>query len=589
MMRLPSFSGLTEGFLTAWRRFPLTMLAATVGTILYITLIEIHNKYDADSIEWISRLATSCLFGLSWLTAISLLADGQGWTDGRKWAAWAVGLLGVAGYYWLLDFDYYSEDMVVPRALGLAVIAHLMVSFAGYVNQRKVADFWTFNNLIFGRIVVGAAFTLLLWVGLSAAILAVSELFNLNIKWDRYSQLFILLAGLFNTSFFLRHVPDEFEYEDKEVNNQAFRIVVKFIFIPLTLLYFVILYAYGAKIAVTWELPKGWVSSLVIGFSMIGVFTWLLNYMIAERLGTIPYKQFAKWFWWSMIPLVALLMVGIGRRISDYGVTIERYIVAHIGMWLLVCALYFLISRRDNIKFVPISLAVFILVALYGPFNMYSVSTRSQLARLEAAVAPYGGWVDGRLTPLTQKVPNEQASEQIRSIVSTIARYNNLPDKRPDWLANAPDSLFNRKYKNHYQMGSDIKSWIGIAYESQHAYDQQYYYHQRAFDTGTLPKGYTRFALMRNDSMSGSFYVEMSGQFLVHQSADKTQVLDRYPLKPLMLQLKERQDQALTPTDIFYLQGTRSQVALSAEFIRFVSSKDTLMMQNINGVIYLKE
>ena len=41
------------------------------------------------------------------------------------------------------------------------------------------------------------------------------------------------------------------------------------------------------------------------------------------------------WFWLTVAPL-ALLVIAVWRRVSDYGVTPDRYWLALIALWLLI-------------------------------------------------------------------------------------------------------------------------------------------------------------------------------------------------------------------------------------------------------------
>ena len=157
----------------------------------------------------------------------------------------------------------------------------------------------------------------------------------------------------------------------------AFKNLTKFILIPITAIYFLILYAFSTKILVTWQLPEGWVGKLVLGFSVAGIFTYLLNFMLVKFDDSVVVKGFRRWFFYILLPMVLLLFVAIGRRIGDYGVTEARYVVAISGAWLLLISVYFILSKRDNIKFIPISLAVFSLLTVLGPLSAFKVSERS--------------------------------------------------------------------------------------------------------------------------------------------------------------------------------------------------------------------
>jgi Domain of unknown function (DUF4153) len=599
-MRFPSFSGLADGFSTAFRRFPLPMLVSIAGSILMIIYLEMERTYPSDDIQWIPRAALTCLFALPLLTGLTLLGEAQNWPNNRRWLALGGGVVAALGVYWMLYEGRDFDDITVPRMFGLLLVAHLFVSFAAYLNARSVADFWTFNNLIFGRLVVGGCFTMLLWVGLSGALLAVDQLFNLDISERSYPQLFLALAGIFNTTYFLFHVPERFDFDADEIDENAFRVLVKFILIPLSLLYFVILYAYGAKIGLQWDLPKGWVSSLVIGFAAVGVFTWLLNFLIARRDGVMPFGPFARWSWWIMVPLTVLLFVAVGRRIADYGVTPSRFTVAHVGVWLVVCAAYFIFSKKDNIKFVPISLAGFALVALFGPLSMFSVSERSQLRILQNILERHGAWADGQARPATNADFTTDESSQISSILSFLTRQRDFVSAKPDWLAAMPDSILQSRDADSYLLPSDIGQWIGAG--SAPDFDPTKNYVLNKIERAThvnIPAGYTEMYNLDShvdnltvpDRESYFFTLDSTGKYLVFKKLNEKQQaveLDRYALESLLTQLEKAHPYNLSTSELFLLSGSRTRVAIHLDRIEFERKKEGLAARYFVGLILLE-
>jgi hypothetical protein len=79
-------------------------------------------------------------------------------------------------------------------------------------------------------------------------------------------MLWVATAGIFNTTFFLAGVPeDPYAEEQQDDFPQGLRKITQYTFIPLSLLSLVILYVYATKILLTWTLPQGWVSYLVLG------------------------------------------------------------------------------------------------------------------------------------------------------------------------------------------------------------------------------------------------------------------------------------------------------------------------------------
>jgi hypothetical protein len=426
-VRLPSLMFILRSFLAVWKRFPATMLASVVASGALIQMIN-------DGGDSANELFMVALLGLPVFTGITAFCESRNWVQARHYSFLAAGALLLTMYFRFLSAqESMIETVELPRYMLLLLTAHLAVSFGPYIGQFSVRDFWEYNRELFASFVTGSVFSFIIWIGLSAAILAVNELFNLHIKEEVYGHLFAVVSGVFTTSFFLHHFPSKYQFEQDEMSyHTLFKNLCKYILIPIVALYFIILYVYGGKILFTWSLPKGWVGSLVLGFSIAGIFTYLLNYMLPKHDDSPVVQQYHRWFWPVLLPLVLLLLVAIGRRIGDYGVTESRYVVAHAGVWLMLACLYFVVSKTDNIKFIPISLSLFALVASVGPFSMLNVSTRSQIGELQELLEKNKRWADGKVKQSLVAVSSDDA-ERMNSILRYLDRREVL-DQLDSWF-----------------------------------------------------------------------------------------------------------------------------------------------------------
>ena len=146
----------------------------------------------------------------------------------------------------------------------------------------------------------------------------------------------------------------------------------------------------------TWDWPRGIVTYLIIAISILGIFTNLLLFPYQKEKEGGWIKSFYKAFYYLLIPLTALLFIAIWIRIEDYGLTVNRYIIVLMGIWLGLISLYFILGFK-SIKTVPISLAVAMLLASFGPWGMFSWSERNQVRRLENILTESGILENGRI------------------------------------------------------------------------------------------------------------------------------------------------------------------------------------------------
>ena len=219
--------------------------------------------------------------------------------------------------------------------------------------------------------------------------------------------------------------------------------LVKFVLVPLLLVYTAILYAYAAKIALAWELPKGTLGAMVVGYLFAGAGTLLFGYPTRETGGPLVRLFWRYWVWLAALP-VALLFIAVWRRIADYGLTEQRYLMVLVGIWALILAAFRLAQgARFDLRLVPGVLAVLLLVASLGPGGAIGLSVLSQKAELASILVAKGLLVDGKIVPRAEGAENplgEQAA-RARAIEWYLNTHQSLGLLAP-WFEGQPDNPF---------------------------------------------------------------------------------------------------------------------------------------------------
>ncbi len=356
--------------------YPLVLLLSLATAIVIIYGIETHPDNDATYL--LVRLGITFSLGISSQFALKMLS--QRIKNGIIWQL--AGLLFLVVFFFVLpseekNFSEVQGFIIVPSF----ILSHLLVAFIAFTNRKNEEhNFWQYNKNLFINLFLTAVFTGVLTGGVQLAILAVQELFNFNFEGDIYIETFVILS-IFGSSFiFLLFNETGLEYLEKEGSYPVvLKFFTQFILIPLLIIYVVILYFYCLKITINWELPRGWVSYLILAYSIVGIFALLLVHPLQKEKAKSWIFLFSKIFYFTLIPLIVLLFIAIFTRVLQYGYTEARYFVLLISIWLTSVVLYFVFIKKTTIKYVPISLFVFGLFALIFPyFNAFSVSKRSQ-------------------------------------------------------------------------------------------------------------------------------------------------------------------------------------------------------------------
>jgi hypothetical protein len=379
--KFPSVQSLWRSFLQVISRFPLQVLLAVVATLVWCYVVDAGGAVKRIEEQLIEFLAVGNL-ALTLLLAADLYAEVNHFNRVKQWGLRLLMVLICTGLYFLLHPYFYLADVY---RIGLFVFAfHLLVAFAPFIKKGNLNGFWQYNKTLFLRFLTAALYAAVLFAGLAIALLAIDGLFSVKIGWQTYMRLFAVVTAGFMTIFFLAGLPDDFDALNREEDYpKGLKIFTQYVLIPLMSIYLAILLVYEVKIIINWELPKGLVSTLILGYAVFGILSLLLIYPVKEKEGNGWMKLFSRFFYVMMIPLVLLLLLAVWKRVGSYGITESRYILIILAIWLTLITAYFLISKKQNIKIIPVSLCILALLATYGPQSAFSVSKYSQVIRLK--------------------------------------------------------------------------------------------------------------------------------------------------------------------------------------------------------------
>ena len=453
MSKLPSLQNVLNAIQKTVLRFPLEIIAAIAGTIFALILNEI--SYNNPNREFYQKAIMSSSLCLVLFLSVSLFFLSS---NKKKILRFVTSiLLGSLVVVFIFSFKDDITETEFQQFFVLNIALHLLVSFAGFLPKKYNQDeFWEFNKQLFLRILTSGLYSVVLYCGLALAILAVEKLFKFDFYDNIYLYIFLAIAGIFNTTFFLSGVP---EIDSDDVSLQlnypkGLKNFTQYVLLPLISLYLVILICYEAKILITLSLPVGWVSYLVLAFAITGILSFLLVHPIANENGNLWMRTYNRWFYFLLIPLLALLFWAILYRINLYGFTHERYYVLLLSIWLAVVVAYFLIQKHPKIKFIPISMCVAGLFSIVGPQSADSVSKYSQLSRFESYINKKDG----------KKITFEEEQE-LSSIVYFLDRNYGFEVMIP-----YADKKLDALYKKDKDPGiSEIMESLGYEYQSEYA------------------------------------------------------------------------------------------------------------------------
>ncbi|MGM8361466.1 DUF4153 domain-containing protein [Flavobacterium sp. ARAG 55.4] len=552
MASFPSFQKIIKETHTTFLRFPLEIIIAITGTIF---AIDATNETNRHTEELFTKIIMGCSLCLVLFLSISLYFLNDKKSSILRFISSLIS--GALVFVFVFQFSERIKQFETYQFLALNLALHLLVSFAAFINKKyNEGAFWEFNKQLFLRILTSALYSIVIYAGLSFALLATHHLFNIDYYNEIYLDLFYVIFGIFNTVFFLSGIP--------ETNNPnaplhlnypiTLKKFTQFVLIPLISIYFLILLSYEIKIIALFSLPVGWVSNLILVFAIFGVLSLLLIHPIANEKGNVWMRTFHKWFYYLLVPLIGLLFWAILYRINLYGFTHERYYVLALSIWLTILTVYFIFNQKSQIRFIPISMCLIALFTILGPQSADSVSKRSQLDRFE-------NYITRQKSTLTI-----EEEKDLSSIVSFINDNYGIKELIP--IANKLADL-NKKDKNPGD--SQIMEVLGYTYRGRYYNEndkkENFYYSYYNADGMNIEKvqGYDfAFEISNNNNLNCENCLDLNGK--------KYSIT--YSKKDYGIELKINNDIIPLPINNFILQNKTLLHDNNKKIVQTVITKD---------------
>jgi hypothetical protein len=458
VLRLPAVTAALARARAAARRFPLALASAGLAAGAAMSLVEGPER------PWKVRLLATAVLGLPAFAGLAVAAERRGLTGPRRWLPPllllpVLALFGVAAMEWTDRLLAFRMLQLLPAALLLAVV----LPFPGDRDQRPL---WQFGRHLATAVVVGGVYAHVLGLGLALALAALDNLLGVPVPDEAYGHLAVLLAFGFLPWFVLARTPADHAALDQDDSYPAgLKVFAQFVLIPLVVTYLVILTAYLGRVLVTRAWPSGWIGWLVSGVSAAGVLALVLVHPVRGRPDSRWVDRYGRWFFAALLPSLGMLVVAVGKRIGQYGLTEPRYVLLVLALWMGALAVYYAATGARGIRVIPASLGVLAALTAFGPWGAHALSARSQVARLDALLRANGMGAAGAATRAAAPVPALDRREM--SAVLSYLREARGPDAMARALGVPPDSLAAwQAYAGREAVPAEEAAmrWLGLEY-----------------------------------------------------------------------------------------------------------------------------
>ena len=204
---------------------------------------------------------------------------------------------------------------------------------------------------------------------------------------------------------------------------KVLRLILNFILSPAVIIYTVILYTYFIKIVFEWDLPKGGVAWMVMGFVTVALIGRVAQSILSQRYYDWFYNRF------TLIAIPPLIMYWIGSiyRIRLYSFTESRFylMVAGVLMTLFVLMLWKKRTRKYQLMALIFGAAIILFTYIPG-ISAKSIGLSCQKQRLTQLISemkltdPKTGKLNDEIEDMRRIKQDNLLCEQYRDVTSVI-------------------------------------------------------------------------------------------------------------------------------------------------------------------------
>ncbi|PHS77303.1 MAG: hypothetical protein COB56_03575 [Robiginitomaculum sp.] len=461
-----------------FRRFPLAAVLVAAFTLVILT----ETSFGGLSNEMMMRLVGGIILAAYVSVILTLYGEGRGKTVSIAIKTVVILSCLLAGYF------FRQMAFITPAAIAASILFLGNAPF--WRAKRDDVAVWDFTHKLWTAVLFTTAGSMIYVMGIFAIMGALKSLFGVNMSKVVEDWMLPIGLGFLAPMAWMSMLPRHDEEDGDSLRNPGFisravGFLGAWILAPLTLIYAAILLAYGLKILLTQSVPNGQIAELVTPFLIIGTLTWLIL-----DPPFIQKKRLARWYaklWFPLtIPAALLLAYAVLVRISQYGWTVERYLLVLASVWALGIAVWFTFrseAKRD-IRIIPGFAALLLALASIGPWGADGVSASSQASRLKAAlVANQMLDTDGYLNIVEGfKVPDNEQAIKAKGALAYLISNRKIGHIRKFISPNeAPDKLDKQLSRNSLK-SFEIYKWFGLdktKTQSQLGIQREYEYDER--------------------------------------------------------------------------------------------------------------
>ncbi|MEJ8752251.1 DUF4153 domain-containing protein [Lagierella sp. ICN-221743] len=382
-------------------RFPVSTFMGLVIGVLMCLVVDDYSFSDK-----LIRYVTTCLVGLFVFIFIEILNGklNKKPTEISGMLSYVPGFVIVFLTYRLLGRTWdneFSKNFIYFFGLCFFFISLSLI--AEKYNNPTNHEFYVYR--IIRSLFISTLLSFIVWLGVTLIIFSIFMLFGLRGMDEYILKAMALSLGTLNLWMFLNNFPSEAEEDSWEEPQFGLKILNN-ILIPIEIIFSLVLIAYFVKIIAQGVMPLRIVCYLALVYGILAFF--IIFFSPERRKNSNVLIRF--YLPCSSLVFLGLMYYTMGHRISNFGLTENRYYVILIGIYLTLFMIYnILCNRKSNVISIAM-LALFILVSTIGPINSYNMSLNSQAKRFDKILERNNISSDSDISKLSRAEKNNLSS-----------------------------------------------------------------------------------------------------------------------------------------------------------------------------------
>lgn len=407
------------------------LVPALLAVITILVSLQIENVFTDDRQRIIQRLIFSAIAGAFFGTALEFLCERFIRLKTKRIYLQGVTLLFAVLYYFFMTSN---SEISLVSTIRLIVICFALFAFYIWIPSYKNTTIFSNNALAhFKASFISLLYSLVLALGFVAIFFAI-DLLLVKLDNDIPAHIANIMGTFFFPLYYLALLPDFNSNEERMLEKSKvssiypkfLEILVSYIALPLITLFTGVLTIYLVKIVVTFIWPVGQLGPMLLWYSAVGLFLYVLCGKLENRF-SLFYRRF---FPFALIPLVCLQLYSVFIRVNAYGITESRYYLILFGIYSIVCAAALILMKGLKPGVITILAAAFAIISIIPPIDAFTVSRTSQVNRVETILMRNNMLSSGKVIP-NAGIPGKDKVE-ITNITNYMFRMKHT--SKINWL-----------------------------------------------------------------------------------------------------------------------------------------------------------